>query len=658
MIRITIRLVSCVLAIFVSVLSVQLVEDLQSSFPLDTQHGVTVSVAQSSLTKSELVSGLDEMADSKGMTLLKVAADPDDVENATDLVWFGSVPPTAQDSVTWFDPSRTGKFVSSRNLGERPIDGYFVFSDCVGCVAAWGSWADTSGATLQWGSSKSVVGAAVGFLANTGGGLATLCIVVLLVSVALMWFVSVARARSIRLLGGVRPLLIHTDDIGSISMMVGAWSVFGWILSVLWVLAFRGPARLRMVVGWSAGLLLLADLAVIVVCVLVSFMTRPTVAAVATRRPPLRAFARMSSGIRILGVLLAVTVLPFTLAYTQSASYAYAQAARWADARGAVTVTVSGLIDDDVSMAPHREDWEAFLADADAEELTALSWTYDEMVISDDRDMGDFDHVVITDPAFLRLMQFDSRDLVPVAPDEVPDSLRQELGQQFEILTTDQRQEPIGSHWYTNAPGTTVPVIVGSLGGGTPTTAKHPLLIVVDHPLTAFTFSGFTLSMMVNGNMIFTDADRLRELISVHHLETFIISIDNVADETLDAAQAFSRQAQLGVAATVLVMLALGVSVVQSAQTWAGTNARRIFARRTAGEGYSRIAAIPLLRESAFIVVICVAAGLASGVIYGTSAAQMLITGSVFIPLYIAGTAFAYRLGSAQAFGRVLHREA
>jgi len=652
-----------VMALFVAVVSMALIQEDESSFPVGTGQSFVVSVAQSPSTKEDLVRGLSQVADSTGAVLVKLSANPENPTGERDLVWFGSKPPVANVDLDWFDSSLSGRLVASSELGQRPLDGYYAMSDCARCREALGTWARANGVSLDSERTRSVRGLVTGFLTSSGAGLALVSVVVLLVSVVMTWFSARARSRSLRLLGGVSPWRIHTWDIWSLARTILVWSALGWVLSCAVVAAQRGVDRLGVFATWSASILAVIAAGVVAVCVVVSWVTRPTVAALATRRPPLVAFRRMGVAVRFVAVLVAAAVLPFTVHFAQAARSAQVEAARWVDARGAVTVTMSSVIDT-ASLDQHLAGLTAFVDQVDQSGISALSFTFDQALGMKPEELGPFDHVIITDPAFLSLMRIGTDHagsqggLTSASESDIPTSLRQILAAQFEVWTKDATATPDGISYYTYSGHEPFPAIGATLTGGATVQAKHPLVIVVDHPLTTFTVQGFTLSAMVNGNLVFTDADLLRTLLRDNELTALVTSIDNVADETLDAAQIYARQAQLGVVATVLAALALVVALVQAAQIWAGTNQRRIFTLHTAGRSYWSIQSRRTALEAVFIVVACAAAAAVSAAGYHATTGQMLLVLGPIIPAYLVGGTVAHRVAARAAFTLSLHRRA
>ena len=178
----------------------------------------------------------------------------------------------------------------------------------------------------------------------------------------------------------------------------------------------------------------------------------------------------------------------------------------------------------------------------------------------------------------------------------------------------------------------------------------------MDRPLSSFNPSAVD-TFITNGHLIFTDAERLRRLVHAHGLDSAVTSVDSAVGTLLDSAQTYAQQAWMAALATILAGLSVAVAAVQAAHTWAGRNQRRIFARRSAGHSYWRIAAGPLLGETAFIAVAGTLAAAFAAARFELPFGWALAVSCAVAPVYAVGTALAYRSAARRAFCRALRRK-
>ena len=220
-----------------------------------------------------------------------------------------------------------------------------------------------------------------------------------------------------------------------------------------------------------------------------------------------------------------------------------------------------------------------------------------------------------------------------------------------------QFEPPQKVAYYTYTGGERLPTIGTTLSDADPAKVSHPLIVLVDRPLSSFNPSAVD-TFITNGHLIFTDAERLRRLVHAHGLDSAVTSVDSAVGTRLDSAQTYAQQAWMAALATILAGLSVAVAAVQAAHTWAGRNQRRIFARRSAGHSYRRIAAGPLLGEAAFIAVAGALAAAFAAARFELPFGWALAVSCAVAPVYAVGTALAYRSAARRAFRRALHRKA
>lgn len=669
LIRSVIRAVSVVLAVVLGLLISQLIEARESRTPFGTTWSFDLDTSQSSLSKGELVEGLSALADEYGATVLKVVADPDDFEGKRDIFWFGTPPPqgdrppTDGETVYWFNSSLTGEFLPATELGDRPLAGQFHVSESAGFLHALKEWAPTSGATVFQFETPSggTLTTVVASLTGNGIGNAIAGVAILLVASLVVWLVTRARSRSLRLLGGVPPARIHVQDGLELVANVGVSMVAGFAAVTAYTGWTRGvehlPMFLRELAAPAVGVLL----AVAAVIAVLSLVTRPTVSAIARRQIPLRAFRRVGTVVRFAAVVLSIVVLPAALVYAQNSSVAAREQSVWEGLRDTVRVSFSrmSVFDTDEGLANAT----GFLAQADERGILALSFTVDANIELTDEVLGDCDHLVITDENFLERMDVGigqpggQGELKPASVGDIDRPLQEFIELQFPLWTSSGDPLPEGMGLYTYA-GPGLPAAGHNVGlGGETVFAENPLVVVVDDPVATLNVHGFLLPAMSLGNVLFTDADVLRTLLVQYEIAPYIASIDQVADLALDSAQTFAQESRLYLLAAGLILVALLVASVQGAQLWAGANERRIFTLHSSGVRYRSIVLPPVRAEIVLLAGACltgaIVAFLARRAETGVTAGAIAIVAV----LYLAATFTAHRAAAQRAFHHATHRQ-
>ena len=166
--------------------------------------------------------------------------------------------------------------------------------------------------------------------------------------------------------------------------------------------------------------------------------------------------------------------------------------------------------------------------------------------------------------------------------------------------------------------------------GGRNVAYDNPLVILIEAPMSSLNYEGFTSALLSTGNVFFSDYDTLDELISATGSREFIASIDRLFEIAQLYAQIASSRANVLLAA-ILAACAVVISMaIQSALSWSSLNRKRIFANRTSGKSYPRIALNNMKR------MICIGAALIFASAAIEIACQMrYVTLSVAVPLIL-----------------------
>ena len=519
-------------------------------------------------------------------------------------------------------------------MRDRPLSGNYAMSSCEGCEQAVEDWAKAAGVGLQWEDVRSITGFVSGYVNGSGAGFAAVSVVVLLASVIVAWFASRVRSRSLRLLGGVAPWRIHGLDMRVLGRTVVGWSLAGWGASGVVVLWRYGSDRFATFSLWSLSVLAAVDALAITGGVVVSCLIRPKAAAIAARRPPLLALVRLGLAVRA----VAVAVMPYAVDYGNAARSARAQAERWRDARGTVTMSLSSLTLEPAYRQEYLRRLGQFADAVQGEGLAALSTTVSAVEVPPER-IAPFDRIVMTDEKFLSIMGIGVNRpgphgaLTPVPAAAIPAAARNYLfgdHDSFRMWPNSNRPQKVAYYTYTG--GERLPTIGTTLSDANPAKASHPLIVLVDRPLSSFNPSAVD-AFITNGHLIFTDAERLRRLVHAHGLDSAVTSVDSAVGTLLDSAQTYAQQAWMAALATIL-------------------------ARRSAGHSYRRIAAGPLLGEAAFIAVAGALAAAFAAARFELPFGWALAVSCAVAPVYAVGTALAYRSAARRAFCRALRRKA
>ena len=129
MIKQSIRLVVCIIALFALILVFKHSHLMQEEKPLNTTERFNIAVLSTTISKERLVNELNALVDQYGAVLVKVVPNQDNYDSQKDIIWFGSLQPDGtsprirDNRISWLEPSVGGELIHSSDMGVRPLYG-------------------------------------------------------------------------------------------------------------------------------------------------------------------------------------------------------------------------------------------------------------------------------------------------------------------------------------------------------------------------------------------------------------------------------------------------------------------------------------------------------------------------------------------------------
>ena len=191
--------------------------------------------------------------------------------------------------------------------------------------------------------------------------------------------------------------------------------------------------------------------------------------------------------------------------------------ASWESLKDAVGISyndVNGLYND--YWMPMVENFFAEMADRDN---LCLSMAVDRAIVLDNAEMGKYDHIVVTDRAWVETTVFgDNSDkadsLIPIGFDDIHAELKDFLSKQLPIWTNTGEIQPEGMG-ICEFNGDSFLVLPPNASYGNSTIqAKNPLIILVEEPVKTLKVSSFLLPMSSSGNIVFKNEAVLRSVLN------------------------------------------------------------------------------------------------------------------------------------------------
>ncbi|MGO1590878.1 MAG: hypothetical protein ACTHW1_06915 [Ancrocorticia sp.] len=559
------------------------------------------------------------------------------------------------DGPVWFDPNTDGKLIPSDELGDRPLDGYYVTSADSSELEELYGWAEDHGVSITDYVQRSPRSAITTLLGGTGAGMSVASALLLFVAASNTWFYSKGPSRNIRMQSGISRWRIHLADIWSLSREMIVFELVGLVAFIAIVGVIVGSGGALTVAKWTTFFLVAAIAIMLLVFIALSWFTRPKVKNIGQRIIPWRGVLRVGIGLRVLAVTLAVIAIPFAISYMQSARGAHSEAANWERVRGVVRITLTMASDTATNVEEFTDNFDELMELSENNDILALSFALDQMVEMQSIEDSEFEHIVITNPRYLDL--WDMKGLEAVDHTDVPAPLQEEIEGILESWSRDS-EGPAADAWYTVPSGAEPMQAIGTYADrGNGVNTDDSLIVVIDDPAKELIAEGVLDALAANGQLVFTDANMLRELVNNSGMSRYVASIDNVADQLLDTAQKYDEQARLGLLAVTIAATTLVITLVEGALLWTDRHRRNIFVLHSYGKSFSRIQLGQVAGDSAVVVATVTAGSWIAYLLYELPPQQVLLTALAIVAVYIPFTYTAHLLAQRSMWRRMVGRK-
>lgn len=596
MIKQSVRLAGFLVALFALVLVLKHTAAIQQERPFDTSERFELNILSTSVTKEHLIEGLNALVDQYDGVLVRVMANQDNYEEQKDIIWFGSTEPNGGNlliegkNVNWLESEIHGELIASRDMGTRPLYGSYSMRGSAEFKAALIAWCETNGLAIDFYKDQPLIAAFGGYLIHHGIGNAVLTAFFLLLTSFVVWYVSRAKARAIRYLGGITRARIHFDDTVSVILLVLLGCVLACIAFLIYIAVASGAAQIRLVLMPSLAAILVITAISGVFAWVFSLLVSPKAEHLSRREIPLKRFKLLGRISLVVSVILSLVIIPSTISVASAYRSLSQDYALWEAMKGSVRVSFNNtdaLSTDE--MMPHVE---AFFEQMDEQDNLSLSMVVDQAMRLSNDEMGGYDHIIIADRAWtdaLGIGHGSENKLVGISFEGLSSPLRAFLTAQFPIWTLSGEVQPEGVGFYEFEGGKflALPPNVGY--GNNTIQAENPLVILVEDPIKTLKAKGFLLPAASSGNIVFREEEVLRAALSDSPISEKVASIDSFTALAFEYAQKFRQEALYYLAACVLIFAAMGFAGLMNAQLWAGSNKKRIFTLRTAGGSYYEI---------------------------------------------------------------------
>lgn len=668
MLKRAVQLTSLICVMMLSLLIFQYTSLVQQRLPLGTTNQFDLNLAETTIAKDQLVSDLNRLTDQYNAIVVKTSVDPENYDNKKDILYFGTAIPAfhglliEHNAIKWFESALTGELLSTADIGTRSLSGTYAFNAGKDFQEALKHWAQQHQIRILFVQEPSLLTIVYAYLFQNGIGNALLASLLLLVTTIITWIFQHAKARSIRLLGGVKAGKIHVEDTTTILSFIFVGFLLGLFISLGYVGVVKDIRQIPFVLNPLLLCLMLFLIVVGIITALLSLTASPKAAHIAKRQIPLKRFFVMGKLSQVLVMILSLIVIPTIITSLLITNQLSKEYALWDKMHNIVRLSMFDL--DSLEQESTLPEVEAFFSKMQEANNLSLSLVINKAIFLESHQMGGYDHIIITDRAWIDLLEIGVETegkggkLIAKNDKDLPDELASFLEGQIPLWTKHNDVYPAQGLTFYEYKGTKFLALPPNVGlAGETVQAENPLVILIDGHLTDIVKTkGFLISLASSGNIVFFDEDHLQAALANSVMKSSITSINGIADVALETAQRFKQQYVYYIVAGLLIFVTMLLTAVLNGILWAGTNGKRIFTLHTFGYPYTSIIG-PVLKRQLFIIILTTIVGSVIGYFIHYVQLSVLLPSALIVGcFYLISSTISFKNSAKQAFYRTSHR--
>jgi hypothetical protein len=411
----------------------------------------------------------------------------------------------------------------------------------------------------------------------------------------------------------------------------------------------------------STGALVITLIITFVIISGVLLIFIPRISQIASREVNTTLIRQVSVTLKLVSLFLILAALPTAITAQALATHQYQSSIVWQNAASAVTLQYSS---DNEQNTKDGQKAQPFFEAVEKTGTMALSYPVGSALmdtqgstspITEQIHFGEYDQVIITDDAFLKLMKVPTTSLKKVQQSQIPDDLRASLKEYDSIWLEKGASESLTDNTYKWTGDTLFPALSYGEATGSMSQARNPLIIRLSNPAQTLDGANLLLPAVSTGNVIFTDAPLAMKTLQHFGLGESFYSATKITDSILLLAQQAQASARMSTLAVITSLIVILFCAIASARTWAAERIRTIFLLHSSGTPYWQILRGRIFASLASIVVI-------GSINYSLISSWKMIDYSIPWMVGILAVYFCIELlfgftQSARAFKRAIARE-
>lgn len=610
-ILVALSLVIAMLSSFVVVSTLQL---LGMTYPVGTKTFISVNFSSLSAGKDEVISAIEDLAYDKGSygVLSKVESmSHDNVK----LFYFGDQSSVADGLKRNNYSGRSEiELIPLSDLADASLSGTYSFTDSEveqdveKIVEQYGGSVVNNGVKV---SNFDVLGLLASNLSG-GFGIALMCVVVC--ATCWSWVGNRERLHSILMLNGCQNKSIIYRDISDFLRVWIVPYIVGIMISISLSLALHLVESVFGYIETYLFFVLSFLLLFLIVVSIFSIVTMPSIRNISLRRNLSGRFLCGQIFLKLVCVVLALVSGAMALSSFESASQQFRSAKRWEGVRQVVSVKT--FADPTISSPEVAQAFRDFFSLADEQGGLYLSYSVAPALVSGpnptasdiSKQLSPYDDVIVTNGSFLNLMNVFEGDLEKIDSSRIPSSLLNGLKEYDGIWLNERSGIAMENCLYEWKGEGSFPALDYGAQSGMFSTARNPLIVMVDSVSEDLSINGFVYPALSTSNIVFDDAEFVNEVAEQSGLLPSINSINKVSDDAFYQYRILKQLGQTNLFYLIIVLLEIGLSAMEGAYLWAYENRRRIFIRHTSGEHYLRLSSDYCAVQAVLLAISCLIA--------------------------------------------------
>lgn len=584
---------SCAVTVLLCFLfSVSYINYYQFNRPLGTDAMFHLSMSNTQLSKSDIISDLNDIANRNDTYFLLQSSSPNDIEERRDIYYFGDKKFTtdlmeiADNRIYWLFNNLKGNLISSKEITDTPLSGNYNTVHNPEIQSSLMQWAQLSGVTINYYRPDSSVNFWISQIVGNGSMLGIITGVLLVISLSLSWIVQRSRMRCIQMLNGRSVAWIHFETIKNMVKYVGSGAIIGIAGSLVYLYFTTNIRNIFLVTKVSIIPLSIFLIVVLSSSAVLSILFKPNRELISNRTFSFKKYYHSNSLICGVAIILSILTLAPSIRLIGNSYRSYKQSKELQVFQNAVSVSFNSS--DIVESEEGLEELNSILKKQPMDSVM-LNLDLGSVIDLRSKNLGEYENIIMVNSNFIEKLGFEKTALQPISFKNLTTDLSNFLEKQLKVMLKKNRDIESCTSLYSYKGKGIMALGQNSFFGGKISYPNSALIIIVDNPIENFNIKGFVFPVISTGNLFFMDSNSIKTDLESSKIYGGILSIDSVTSSAATSGQSFALNGIQFLIATAIVLFMLFFAARQKVNVWAKTNRKRNYILTINGKGFDKL---------------------------------------------------------------------